>query len=425
MDHRLLPLLLLLPLGACSGESDTSPAAEATERARSGRAAGGPRTAEELLRAGHEATAKGNVESALEQFRRALKQDPDLVEAHFALGTALVPLSHTVVLGSSTRDFAVLDEAIEHLQTAVAARPEDADYAYWAGRALDLRGRDEEARELLEKAIELDPDHGPAQKRLGLVHNEAGRVAEARTAFERAAELMPDDAGSRFQLGNLWLEEDPEKARDLYLVAIEADPTHPWSYNGLSQALAQLGDVAGAQEAQEKLAIFKTHDENLKRLTQVAAEKPKDSEAQFAAAEMYYLLNKEDEALRMFLRTIDLDPANAYAHYYCGLLFLSMEDYEASMNHLEESLFFAPDEIGPQIELVRVYHRMENAARVGELAEKLAPRMEGADAATRNAFAEVLLEVGRHDEATALLRSVLDADAENEDARILLERATQ
>jgi len=432
--------LLLVPALLCAtscggeaGSAEVTPKATSAPSPSSKKEAPGARgkgpsvaaekSAEDLYREAREALSQGKVEAGIALLRRALELDPNHVDAHFQLGTALVPMSSAAELGSSTRDLAVLDEALGHLEQALAARPEDAELFYWTGRTLDLRGRDAQARAMLEKCVALDPEHGPAHKRLGLVLVEGGEMELARAAFRRASELEPGDAGIRFQLGNLLMEEDPAAARTEYEAAVEIDPTFPWAYHGLSQVLAQLGDPQGAEAARAKLEIYQGHEKRLRALVQRAGEKSDDPEAQFDAAELYFALGREEEALTMFRRTLDLQPDNALAHYCCGLIAQGRGQSEMAMNHFEESIYLDPTQFGPKIELLRVSAELGNASRIDDLTLDLVQVVADAEPDVRNACAEALLEVGKKDEALLVLRGVLEAEPENEVARILLERA--
>lgn len=427
--HRpLTPALfsVLLLAAACGDSSESTPATGSTASARPSPPAAAPSmTADQYFRLGQRMSERGQTEKAVEQYRRALELEAGHVEARFALGKALVPLSSAKELGSSTRDLGILDEALGHLEAVAAAHPDDAGYAYWFGRALDLRGRDADAAASLRRAIELDPEHGGAHKRLGLVLIESGEMEAARASFEASLALLPEDAGARFQLGNLMLEEDPERAREYYEEAIAIDPTFPYAYHGLSQALAQLGDVEGAEAAREKLEIYQSYELTLRNKLAKAADAPTDANAQFDAGQMFHLLGKEEEALRMFERSLELDPGNGSAHYYCGLIMSSWELWERAMNHLEEALYLSPDDLGARVELIRVCTLMGNTERADELAAGLADLVREEDPATRKAVAEVLLETSAREEGLELLRGVLEAAPEDEVAKLLLERATQ
>ncbi|HED66170.1 MAG TPA: tetratricopeptide repeat protein [Planctomycetes bacterium] len=417
----------LVFLGAgCGGGDEQAPSgagSDAPAAAPAATAESGADAAAQIFAMGVRAAKLGKTEEAIADYRRALELDPDHVESHFALGCALVPSSYSPALGSSTRDFKVLDEAIGHLQKALAARPDDATFQYWTGRALDLRGRDEEAIACLRRAVELDPDYGAAYKRLGLVLVESGEIDAAKEAFERVRETMPDDPGGRFQLGNLYLEEDPEHAAELYREGIAIDPYYPWCYNGLAQALAALGDVEGAADAKAELDQAQAVKAKLDAKLDRALKSPTDFNAQFDVAEMYQAVGQDERALEMYRRALDLDPESAPTHYACGVIMENLENWDAAMNHFEEALYLQPTDIAARIELIRVSNVLGNTARAEELAEGLADMVRSLDVAAREAAAEVLLDTSKKEEGVALLEAIVKENPDDAIATQLLERA--
>jgi tetratricopeptide (TPR) repeat protein len=435
----------LLVLGACSDDASDPAAAPASAKGatpagskaaasapagakKAGKPAptAAPDSAEGIFAQGLEAAMRGDVTKALEEYRRALAVDPGHAGAHFALGAALVPQSY-VVAGSGMRDFAILDEAIEHLERA-AELEDTAEHAYWLGRALDLRDRKEEALAKLEHALELDPTHGLARKRVGLIQVEQGRPEEALESFRKALETLPDDPGIHFQIGIRLEETDPEGAKAEYEKAIAIDPTFPWAYHGLATVLARLGDEEGHARVLEEGKRWKTIDEKLQVRVKRAGDNPKDVEAQISAGEMFFALHRREDALQMFRRALALDQSDPNVHMYCGILLREEGELEIAMNHLEESCYLwqqqGTEQVQPVIELALVYHAMENEARVNELVAKADGLLAKSEDPTDHLIAaHGLTALGREAEALRQYELVLAADPENEEARQALAEA--
>ncbi len=427
--RRTALVLSLGLLAACSGEATdafSTPAVTA-EPTSAARRLPEPETAAEFLAAGTIAAGEGDVGRTIANYRRAVELEPGNAEAQFVLGTALVPASYNFVLGESSRDFDALDEAIGVLNEACRLDPDNAEYAYWTGRALDLRGDTAGAIAKLEIATKADPEFGQAFKRLGLVHVKNGDVENADAAFAAAMKLIPEDPGLLCQLGNLVLEDDPEQARAHYQSAIDSDFAFTAAYHGLSQALSRLGDPEGAEEARRLKDVYEGHNAKLNSRVQNAAENPRSVEAQFSAGQMYLLLNKPGEAYGMFRKAIDLDKRHVESHYYAGQALVAMGQYEIAMNHFEECAFLAPDRVDVKLELLFVCLELKDQfqGRADELIAELTPRMDAAGADARAAFAEALLFAGKRDEALVQLRAVLAEDPSHETAKILIERAGQ
>ncbi len=309
------PILVCLVFCACpggnGGDGAETPAVETPTDGGASQA-----SAREAYQLGRVWLKKGVNHEAADAFRRAVALDAGLSEAHFALGRLLLYLSD-VVFGTETRDPELLEEGAAALKKASELEPESAEYAYWAGHALFLQGKRNEAIERLQTALALDAEHGLAVKELALVHADAGEAVLARENFERAIALLPDDPGLWFQYGiQLEGDEDVAGARRAYERAIELDWTIPSPYTKLAVVLERLGDTAGAKKAAEEFERWGEYGRAHKELIQIAKADPKDAEAQLRVALHVFETGKHDYALPWFGRTLEADPANAAAHLY-------------------------------------------------------------------------------------------------------------
>ncbi len=403
-----------------STPEDPAPARKGGKKPAGNAGAPAPETVQELFQSGLDWSHKGNNQKAVEEYRRALAVDPNLVAAHFALGTTLVPQSY-VVVGSGVRDYEILDEAIEHLARACELE-ESAEHAYWLGRALDLRDRKDEALAKLTRAVELDPAHGLAHKRLGLIQKEGGETDKALESFRKALDMLPDDPGIHFQIGNLLEEKDPSAAKTSYEKAIEIDPTYPWAYHGLATVLSRLGDEEGHARVLQEGVRWKTIDEKLQARIKRASNNPSDVEAQIAAGDMLFALERWEDALQMFRRALALDQGDPYIHMHCGIILRELGLNEIAMNHLEEACYLAQQQglepVQPLIELARVYRALENEARVKELLAKVDGLLEKTEELDEHLIAaKGFLALAYNAEAAREFEIVLAGDPESEEAK--------
>ncbi|HSD72551.1 MAG TPA: protein kinase [Thermoanaerobaculia bacterium] len=121
--------------------------------------------------------------------RRAIELDPDLAEAHAALGTIL--FTYEWKWGEAEREFR---KAIELDPGSLRAH-----HAY--GLYLLARGRFEESRAQLGRAAELDPLSIYVSDDLGLPDFFAGQFERAVQQFQKTAELDPAFPNAHFHLG--------------------------------------------------------------------------------------------------------------------------------------------------------------------------------------------------------------------------------
>ena len=136
---------------------------------------------------------------------RALELDPDLPEAHMAMG-----LYHYW----GERQY---DRALEHLTVAQRGLAHDVD-GYWPIAAVQRRqGKFEEAAANFNKAFELSPRLFGISRELGNTYYLMRRYAEAATFLDRAISLAPDQFGLYLWRATLYVGGDgnPGKAQEV------------------------------------------------------------------------------------------------------------------------------------------------------------------------------------------------------------------
>jgi tetratricopeptide (TPR) repeat protein len=126
----------------------------------------------------------GNWSAAEADFNRALDIAPDQPDVLNYLGYSLVERGER------------LDEALDMIETAVAARPQAGHIVDSLGWALYRLGRHDAAVNPMERAVELLPDDPIVNDHLGDVYWTVGRKREARFQWRRALSFEPqaDDA---------------------------------------------------------------------------------------------------------------------------------------------------------------------------------------------------------------------------------------
>jgi tetratricopeptide (TPR) repeat protein/uncharacterized caspase-like protein len=172
------------------------------------------------------------------------------------------------------------DEAESELRQAIEANPGNA-YAHHTLGLLMLRTlRLREAEELLRLAIRLEPDEPSFHVSLAGLLRQAGRQTEADAVFQDLLQEHPEDPSRRLawaehlaqtgrgelarqtaleaagmasgqtpvliRAGLLWLETDPQRARDLFRKALDAEPDNPYAHYNLAVLAAGRGQVREA-----------------------------------------------------------------------------------------------------------------------------------------------------------------------------------
>jgi predicted O-linked N-acetylglucosamine transferase (SPINDLY family) len=123
--------------------------------------------------------ALGDLRNAEQVLRREIEAYPDLVDAHNALGVALINQARR-------------EEALAVFQEAARLDPRSAESNNNIGNALNELGRYAEAVPYLEKALEAKPQLADAHHSLGMAFQCLKRHEEAIACLEKALSIAPD-----------------------------------------------------------------------------------------------------------------------------------------------------------------------------------------------------------------------------------------
>ena len=138
-------------------------------------------TAVNLYQRSLDSSAATEAKAAID---RALRLDPDLGDAHYALGM------YNLIIDSDTT------AAMRELETAVRRSPNDADLLMdLANVEWNLRGSQSQAITRAERAVHLDPRNQRRMVVLAFLYQEAQRFDDAERTYDRAIALRPENPG--------------------------------------------------------------------------------------------------------------------------------------------------------------------------------------------------------------------------------------
>ncbi|MBI5613124.1 MAG: tetratricopeptide repeat protein, partial [Gammaproteobacteria bacterium] len=141
-----------------------------------------------------------------------LRLNPDFVEAHNNLGTALRALNR-------------LAEAEAAYRAALRLRPEYVEALVNLGVVLHSQDKVEEAIASLLQALQINPHSAEAHNNLGNVYALAGRLTEAIASYREALRLKPRSADTFNNLFNTHLRRgELEEALACHREAVRLDP---------------------------------------------------------------------------------------------------------------------------------------------------------------------------------------------------------
>ncbi len=291
---------------------------------------------------------KKDYQQAEKHLMRALAIEPDFPDALNSLGILYENMGR-------------LEEAINQYKKVIEIDRYYAEGYNNIGNIWKKRGKADQAIQWYEKAIDADPFFIGSYNNIALIHQEKGDFEKATQFIEEALDKAPTNAFVMNNLGSLYFSQgDLEAAIEMWKKAIEISPSYESPYNNLGAAYGKkgmldkememywkalqmnpdyidarfnlgMGYIRGGElekgmkelhKILEKKAdlvkvwifmvktYFKNQDyEKGFELLEEALEKNSDSTSLLnAAGEAFLLIEKEEEALQYFERSLLIDP---------------------------------------------------------------------------------------------------------------------
>jgi predicted Zn-dependent protease len=153
----------------------------------------------------------GDLNGAVEHYRKALAEDPRLPGMHFELAEAIL---------EGGNDAAAQTAARAELDAAVKAEGDNARIECAYGRIAAVQGNFAEALEHYRHAYAMDPASGEAQLGLGKALDDEDQPQEAAKFLRMAVASDPMNATAHYRLGRvcreLKLDDEARKQIQLY-----------------------------------------------------------------------------------------------------------------------------------------------------------------------------------------------------------------
>lgn len=348
----------------------------------------------QLIEEAWQCFAAGNLEGAI-----ALAQLAG--DAQFRSALASASLSYFLIQANQ------LDEASAVLLPARQRFPKHAQVAWYGGYLLKLRGDTLGAADELERACQLDPNLDEAAYLLAWMLHDLGRLDEAMGWAQHALRFsrLPQRL---MQVG--WLLQKTDRlaqAVQTYSEAIDTfSPTAselPRLHLHLVQCLFSLGRTAQAEKV----------------LGEALDKWPQDAHLLQEGATRCRVLGDFPGALKLASRWVQLCPGEASAWHLLGVMQQCTGGLKAAdqsfleCQKLDNSL---TDALVRRACIQRGWRQFEGAHWLLDLALRQKPE----DREAQGLMAQVLLDLGRDDEARRMLVTSVKAQPRNADMRRLL-----
>ncbi|MFH1686679.1 MAG: tetratricopeptide repeat protein [bacterium] len=243
------------------------------------------------------AEAVGDLNTAVDSYRRALQYFDDSYEVRYAYARVLYV----------ARRYA---DAIESLR---GITPEDGDVLRLRAAAYRTLGLVTEARGEYLKLVRLDSSDASVYSFLAVEYQQEGVLDSAAWALENLTRLAPDDYRVWVELGEIELDR---------------------------------GFVSAAKRAFDSSLALNSGRENLMTYVHLG--------------EVYRMLNQPDSALQMFLAAHRVDPDNIVLNRVLSAHYIAVDSFGVALPYAQRLVAMAPGDLAGQKRLGLIYYVIDS-----------------------------------------------------------------
>jgi protein O-mannosyl-transferase len=259
-------------------------------------------------------------------------------ESDFALWTHAVEkegpnnyIAHTQ-LGSALAERGDLTSAIKQYKEALRNNADSNEVLIKQGLALAYfkQGRIDEALSYYNEIIRINPRYAPAYINRGVVFRTIGKPEQAIEDFRTALKINPDEAEARYDLGYLLADNGrTDEAIANFNEALRINPKYAQACNRLGNALALRGKL----------------DEAIAQYTKAISIKSDFWDARVNLGIALMKQGRDVEALNSFMEALKIKPDMAQVHNNVGVILINQGRTGEAVVHFKEALRLYPDSV--------------------------------------------------------------------------------
>lgn len=329
------------------------------------------------------------LETAIEEFKHAIAEDPTYADAYYHLGLSYYRK-------------AKFDEAIASLNRAIELIPGDPEAYIKLGMAYYKKGNLDEAINSYKRGLEIEPNSVEAYNNLGMAYDEAGRFEAAIAAYKAALSINPNlpqlhknlkiaeelKAGKysliayrHYRRGLDFLNgADLDTAIKEFSQAVKESPAYVDAYHSLGEAYFEKGMYDAAIASYNKLIKLE----------------PNRIDTLYHIGNAYFQKGQFDQAVIHYQRVIKLEPKYVYAYGNLGLAYQEMGKFDDAIAAYNTALKLDSNLLAIKIHL--------------EIAEELKSGQYTLQAYRLWNLARQFSQAGKNDTAVEILKQVLAAN---------------
>jgi len=221
---------------------------------------------------------KNNVPKALEELNLASKYDPDAVEPHAILALLYFSQENPAAAGKEyetaltkasqlepeniniykslgavylhNKDYAAAENTFKLI---LSLTPKDAEAFFYLANIYDETGRDSLVEQTLKLSLEIEPGYAQALNYLGYFYAEQNRsLPQALALIKKALEIEPENGAYVDSLGWVYFKQGRVKEAIVELERAKTMLEDPVIYDHLGDAYLKLKDSVKAKENWER-----------------------------------------------------------------------------------------------------------------------------------------------------------------------------
>ena len=258
---------------------------------------------------------KGELDYAIDSYKKATLVNPDYTEAYLNLGNAFM-------------DKGMMDDAIDNYKESIKTNPNLAITYYLIANALQIKGDVENAIANYKKATQIYPDYTEAYLNLGNVLMQKDMLDEAINNYKKVIKINPDYADAFNNLGNaLQVKGDIEDAIDNYNQAIIINPDYAEAFNNLGSALRGMSML----------------DDSINSFKRAIKLKPNYVDAYSNMGEALQASGRFKEAIKSCQQAIKIDPNCSGAYYNLGNSLVDVGQIKEALDCYNKAIKIKPN----------------------------------------------------------------------------------
>jgi tetratricopeptide (TPR) repeat protein len=304
-------------------------------------------TPQELVQdAIHEQQA-GNLDVAVEEYRKFLKIHPEVTAIHSNLGAALAGLGR-------------YQEAIPEYLVALKQSPKLAAARLNLAIAYYKVGRIDDAATQLEKVHLVDPNHHQAVLLLGDCYLRMDREQDVIRVLGPEERKYPEDMAIAYMLGTALIRQKRVEEGQVLVDRILRNGDSAEAHLMLGTAKMNVSDFAGARD----------------EFAKAIAINPKLPGVHVLYARSLMLTGDSDLSAKQYKAELESDPFNFDANLQLGAAIRQEQDYETANGYFQRALETRPGDPGVRYQLALIAldeGKLDDARKILEELVKQSP----------------------------------------------------